>query len=57
MVDVGLASPELLAAAGREADLLEHPYVGREHIELATFRANGQMDEYNALRSTLSVGI
>ncbi|MDT4970443.1 MAG: hypothetical protein QOG22_586, partial [Pseudonocardiales bacterium] len=39
MCDAGLIPPGLLAAASHEADLLEHPYIGYEHLELARLRA------------------
>lgn len=41
-----VSSPrELLAMADREADLLEHPYVGVEHVELARLRLAGKATE------------
>lgn len=55
LLDAGAVDPGLLAAAGREADLLEHPYVGIEHIELAGLGAEGRGDAYAALKASLPV--
>lgn len=41
LLDVGQLSDELVAAADREADHLEHPYIGVEHIDLARLRLAG----------------
>jgi hypothetical protein len=57
LVDAGLIPAELLWRAGREADLLEHPYIGHEHLELARMRAEGREAEYNDLRATVRVGL
>lgn len=53
----GQLSEELLAAAAREADLLEHPYVGVEHLQLARLRLAGNDTEREALRRQLAVGV
>ena len=56
MHDAGLIPPDLLVAASHEADLLEHPYVGCEHLELARLRAEGRDSDYHALKATLPTG-
>lgn len=33
LIESDAVSPELLAAADHEADLLAHPYIGLEHLE------------------------
>lgn len=55
--DDGLIANELLDAAEHEADLLEHPYIGIEHVELARLHADGHQSGYDALRSTLTPGV
>jgi alkanesulfonate monooxygenase SsuD/methylene tetrahydromethanopterin reductase-like flavin-dependent oxidoreductase (luciferase family) len=55
--DEGLVAVEILDAAEREADLLEHPYIGLEHLELARLRIAGRRTEYDALKSTLTAGV
>ncbi len=35
--------------ADREADLLEHPYIGVEHVELVRLRLAGKVTERQAL--------
>jgi hypothetical protein len=53
----GVLSPELLAAADHEADLLAHPYIGLEHIELARLRVAGQESERAAMLGELTAGV
>ncbi len=50
LIDAGLVPNELLAAASHEADLLAHPYVGLEHLELARLRLAGKPEERESLR-------
>jgi len=42
LLDAGHLSDELLAMADREADLLEDPYIGVVHVELARMRLAGE---------------
>lgn len=49
-------SPNLLAAAEHEADLLAHSYVGLEHLELARLRLMGREQERAALAASLGPG-
>lgn len=53
----GVVSDQLLAAAEHEADLLAHPYIGIEHMELARLRLAGRTAEREALRERLGIGI
>ena len=46
-----------LSAASVEADLLEHPYVGVEHVELARLKAAGRFAEREQLLHTLTPGV
>ena len=57
MIEAGLVAPEVLAAASHEADLLEHPYVGCEHLELARLRVEGRRADYKTLKQTLPFGL
>jgi len=57
LVDAGLLPNELLAAAEREADLLEHPYIGVEHVELARLRLAGKATERQALLAQFAKGV
>ncbi|MDT4975362.1 MAG: hypothetical protein QOG98_1120 [Pseudonocardiales bacterium] len=57
MCDAGLIPPGLLAAASHEADLVEHPYIGYEHLELARLRAEDRDSDYNALKGMLPIGL
>jgi len=43
--------------ADREADLLEHPYIGLEHVELARLRLAGKAAERRVLLSHLTRGV
>ena len=57
MSDAGLVAPDLVVAAGHEADLLEHPYIGCEHVKLARLRAEGRDAEYLRLKASLPIGL
>ena len=50
-------SSELLVAADREADLLAHPYIGVEHLELARLGIAGQKAARERLRAQLTPGV
>lgn len=52
-----MVTPNLLVAASHEADLLEHPYVGLEHLDLARLRTAGRQADYAALKETLQPGL
>ncbi len=57
LMRAGQVSDELLRAAEHEADALEHPYVGIEHLELARLRLAGRITERNRLRAQQPIGI
>jgi hypothetical protein len=57
LIAAGEVPAKLLVAADHEADALEHPYIGVEHLELARLRLAGRLAERDALRATLPVGI
>lgn len=57
LFDAGRLSAELLELADREADLLEYPYIGVEHVELARLRMAGQATERQALLTQLTRGV
>ncbi len=57
LVTSGVVSEKLLAAADHEADLLAHPYIGIEHMELARLRLAGRTVERDALRERLGFGV
>lgn len=57
LVAPGEVSSELLAAADREADLMAHPYIGVEHVELARLRLARQEAERERLRAQLTPGV
>jgi hypothetical protein len=48
---------DLLAIADHEADLLGHPYLGLEHVELARLTLEGRLDQRAALRRTIARGV
>ena len=50
MIDAGEIGSDLFAAAGHEADLLGHPYVGVEHVALAKVRSSGDATAYELRR-------
>lgn len=50
-------SDELLRAADHEADLLAHPFIGVEHVELARLRLAGLESERDALRQSIPGGV
>ena len=53
MIDKDEISSELLRAADHEADLLGHPYIGLEHLELARLRLAGNASARDQLRATV----
>src|SRR5256885_3058475 len=57
LIESGAVSPELLAAADHEADLLAHPYIGPEHLELARLGLAGREQERAALLGQLTAGV
>ncbi|MGI8559688.1 MAG: hypothetical protein ACR2ND_15535 [Solirubrobacteraceae bacterium] len=57
MAASGAVSDELLRAAEHEADLLAHPYIGVEHVELARLRLAGLTAERDALRHSVPEGV
>jgi hypothetical protein len=57
LLDSGALTPEILQAADHEADLLAHPYVGVEHVQLARLRLAGRADERDALLRQLQAGV
>lgn len=57
LVTSGAASEELLRAADREADLLAHPYIGLEHVQLARLGLNGRTVERDVLRQQMRIGV
>jgi hypothetical protein len=48
LIKTGALEDSVLSAADREADLLGHPYIGLEHLQLAR-RREGRFADYNAL--------
>jgi hypothetical protein len=57
LIHTGAVSQELLAAADLEADLLAHPYVGLERLELARLSLEGRHAGRDALRHRLTGGV
>lgn len=57
LLQSGAVTAQLLAAADHEANLLAHPYVGLEHLELARLRLAGLECERVVLRDRLTVGV
>ncbi len=57
LITGGAVTAELLAAADHEADLLAHPYIGLEHLELARLRLAGREEERAAVRGVLTAGV
>jgi hypothetical protein len=53
----GEVSAQVLRAADREADLLEHPYIGVEHLALARLKLAGRTAEREALLQRTTVGV
>jgi hypothetical protein len=50
-------SGQLLQAADHEADLLGHPYIGLEHLDLGRLHLAGRTTERDALRQRMRVGV
>jgi hypothetical protein len=57
LIESGTVTDELLQAAVHQADLLGHPYIGVEHLELGRLRMEGRTVEYEALRQQLHVDL
>ncbi len=57
LLAVGNVSEELLAAADHEANLLAHPYLGLEHLELGRLTLAGRIVERDALRQRTTAGV
>ncbi len=57
LINAGAVSAELLTAADHEADILAHPYVGVEHLELGRLALEGRYADRDELRRTLTVGV
>jgi len=53
----GAVSDQLLQAADHEADLLGHPYIGLEHLELGRLHLQGLTTEHDALRQQMRVDV
>jgi hypothetical protein len=53
----GAVSGRLLQATDYEADLLGHPYIGLEHLDLGRLHLAGLTTERDALRQRLRVGV
>ncbi|MDQ6636818.1 MAG: hypothetical protein M3Y62_03415 [Candidatus Dormibacteraeota bacterium] len=53
----GAISVALVRAAEHEADLLAHPYISLDHVQLARLRRDGLAAEYNALRGRLTADV
>ena len=48
---------ELLAAADHEADILAHPYIGVEHLDLGRLSLEGRLAERDELRQSVLGGV
>lgn len=57
MAAAGEVSAEVLKAADHEADLMAHPYIGIEHLELARLSLAGRTVARDALRQEITVGV
>jgi hypothetical protein len=57
LLAAGVVSEELLGAADHEADLLAHPYIGVEHLEVARLRLEGRPTERDVLRLRIGMGL
>ena len=53
----GAVSGQLLQAADHEADLLGHPYIGLEHLDLGRLHLAGRTTERDELRQRMRVGV
>ena len=53
----GIVSGQLLQAADHEADLLGHPYIGLEHLDLGRLHIAGLTTERDELRQQMRVGV
>jgi hypothetical protein len=53
----GAVTLDILRAADHEADLLGHPYIGLEHLELARLRLTGLDHERRMLLQHIPVGV
>ena len=57
LIAAGQVPEDVLVAADHEADVLAHPYIGMEHLELARLQLAGRLAERDAVRAGLPVGI
>jgi len=53
----GAVSGQLLQAADHEADLLGHPYIGLEHVDLDRLHLAGRTTERDELRQRMRVSV
>jgi hypothetical protein len=53
LVDAGAVPDEVLVAADHEADLLGHPYLGVEHLQLGRLAIERRVEDRAALREAL----
>jgi hypothetical protein len=52
-----LTRAALLAEAAHQANLLAHPYLGREHLVLAALRLTGRRSAWESMTSSLTPGL
>lgn len=57
LIAAGVVSQELLATADHEAEILAHPYIGVEHLELGRPTLQGRYVERDELRQAVSGGV
>jgi hypothetical protein len=57
LIESGAVADKLLQAAAHQADLLGHPYIGVEDLELGRLRMEGRTVEYEAVRQHLHVDL
>jgi hypothetical protein len=57
MLASGAVSGQLLQAADHEADLMGHPYIGLEHLDLGRLYLAGLTTERDALRQRTREGV
>jgi hypothetical protein len=53
-IESGVLGPERAEPARHEADLLGHPYVGLEHVELAQLRSQHDWARYREVQQELA---
>lgn len=57
LIRAGVVNGELLSAADHEADLLAHPYIDLQHVELARLRLAGLDRERQKLLARTPPGV